>query len=119
MTILVVDDEPDIRDSLCEWLEEEGYPVATAADGAEALAYLERERLPCLVILHLLMPRVSGNEVFRRMQCDARLMTVPVVVSTSDPSRAPSGVLIMKKPVNFKHLLGTVRQHCGRDPGDC
>ena len=114
MSILIVDDEPDIRDSLREWLEEEGYAVATAADGAEALAYLTSgESLPCLVILDLLMPNVSGNEVYRRMQGDSRLSSVPVVVSTSDPSRAPSGVLIMKKPVNFKHLLGTVRQHCG------
>jgi CheY-like chemotaxis protein len=115
MPILIVDDEPDIRDSLREWLEDEGYQVATAADGGEALELLEHgERLPCLVILDLLMPNVSGNEVYRRMQGDPRLASIPVVVSTSDPSRAPSGVLIMKKPVSFKHLLGTVRQHCAR-----
>jgi CheY-like chemotaxis protein len=115
MPILIVDDEPDIRDSLREWLEDEGYHVATAADGGEALALLEDgQPLPCLVILDLLMPNVSGNEVYRRMQGDPRLAGIPVVVSTSDPSRAPSGVLIMKKPVSFKHLLGTVRQHCSR-----
>jgi two-component system, sensor histidine kinase and response regulator len=113
MAILIVDDEPDIRDSLREWLEDEGYDVATAADGAEALELLAGgQQVPCLVILDLLMPNVSGSEVYRRMQCDPRLATVPVVVSTSDPSRAPSGVLIMKKPVSFKHLLGTIRQHC-------
>jgi two-component system, sensor histidine kinase and response regulator len=110
--ILIVDDEADIRDSLREWLEDEGYSVATAADGAEALELLAGEQLPCVVVLDLLMPKVSGTEVYRRMQGDPRLATIPVVVSTSDPSRAPSGVLIMKKPVSFKHLLGTIRQHC-------
>ena len=112
MAILIVDDEADIRDSLREWLEDEGYDVLTAADGAEALDQLSADALPCLIILDLLMPNVSGNEVYRRMQSDPRLAGVPVVVSTSDPSRAPSGVLIMKKPVDLKRLLGTVRQHC-------
>ena len=47
------------------------------------------------------------------MQLDPRLATVPVIVSTSDPSRAPSGVLIMKKPIDLDRLLGAIRQHCG------
>jgi CheY-like chemotaxis protein len=59
------------------------------------------------------MPVLTGNEVFAQMQLDPRLATVPVIVSTSDPSRAPSGVLIMKKPIDLDRLLGAIRQHCG------
>jgi CheY-like chemotaxis protein len=112
MVVLIVEDERDLRDSLQEFLEQEGYAVATAGNGAEALAFLEHER-PGLVILDLMMPVVSGDEVYARMQRDPRFSTIPVLVSTSDPSRAPSGTLIMKKPINLNRLLGAVRQHCG------
>lgn len=112
MRVLVVDDEADIRDSLQELFQDEGYAVKTAANGAEALDSLRSDTLPCIVILDLLMPGVSGNEVYEAMQRDPRLARIPVIVSTSDPSRAPSGVLIMKKPVNLVRLLDAVRQHC-------
>jgi len=112
MTILIVDDERDIRDSLKEFFEEEGFGVVTASNGAEALEALQSGDLPCVVILDLLMPFVSGNEVYEEMQRTPRLAGVPVVVSTSDPSRAPSGVLIMKKPVDLGRLLSAVEQYC-------
>lgn len=112
MSILIIDDDADIRDSLRELFEDEGYAVATAQDGAEALAQLHAGEPPCVVILDLLMPGVSGNEVYAAMQSDPRLARVPVIVSTSDPSRAPSGVLIMRKPINLSGLLGAVRQYC-------
>lgn len=112
MRLLIVDDDQDIRESLEEFFQDEGYTVHTAANGAEALARLEAEAPPCVMILDLLMPIVDGNEVLRRMQRDQRLSRVPVIVSTSDPARAPSGVLIMKKPINLSRLLMAVRQHC-------
>lgn len=111
MKILIVDDEQDLLDSLAEFFEDEGFCVATARNGAEALARLVNGDLPSVVILDLLMPVMSGIEVYEAMQKDPRLARLPVVVSTSDPSRAPSGVLIMKKPVNLDRLLNTVRQY--------
>jgi len=113
MTVLIVDDEADIRDTLKELFEDEGYAVSTAANGAEALRVLSGPTLPCVVVLDLIMPVLTGNEVFAKMQLDPRLARVPVIVSTSDPSRAPSGVLIMKKPIDLDRLLGAIRQHCG------
>jgi CheY-like chemotaxis protein len=112
MNILIVDDDADIRDSLAELFEDEGYGVATAADGSAGLLALNAGTLPCVVILDLLMPVLDGNEMYSMMQADPRLANVPVIVSTSDPSRAPSGVLIIKKPVNLARLLSAVRQHC-------
>lgn len=112
-TIVVVDDELEIRETLRDIFENEGYQVLVAADGVAALGVLRGiENRSCIVILDIIMPRMDGNEVYRAMRADPRLSTIPVVVSTSDPSRAPSGVLIVRKPVNVDLLLKTVRRCC-------
>jgi len=112
-TVVVVDDE----DALCEILrvvfEHEGYSVAVARNGVEALATLRSMPVkPCLVILDLLMPVLDGNAVYREMKKDPALAGVNVVVTTSEPARAPSGVFIMKKPVALELMLDTVRKCC-------
>jgi CheY-like chemotaxis protein len=112
MTVLIVDDDDDIRDTLKELCEDEGYAVATAANGAEALTVLAGPVAPCVVVLDLIMPVMTGNEVFATMQRDPRLAAVPVIVSTSDPSRAPGGVQVMKKPVDVERLLQAIRRCC-------
>jgi CheY-like chemotaxis protein len=104
-TVLIVDDEPDIRDSLGEVLRDEGYAVLTAVNGREALQLLPDLPRPCVVILDIIMPVMSGVEVYAAMQADPQLADIPIVISTSDPSRAPSGALIMRKPINLSRLL--------------
>jgi CheY-like chemotaxis protein len=112
-TIVVVDDEETICETLKDVLEEEGYVVEVAGDGVDALALLRGMIvLPRMIILDLLMPRMDGNTVLSTMRAEPALADIPVVISTSDPSRAPSGVLIMKKPVDLDVLLDTVRKHC-------
>ena len=111
MKVLVVDDEADIRDSLREFLEDEGYSVASASNGAEALGVLGERDLPGVVILDLAMPKMSGSELYSRMQCDPRLCNVPVLVSTSNPSLVPRGVPALKKPVDLDRLLTYVQEH--------
>ncbi len=110
--VLIVEDERDLLDSLQEFFEDEGFAVQTANNGAEALSLLDAEELPQVVLLDLTMPVLDGNELYARMRSEPRLAGIPVIVSTSDPSRAPSGVLIMKKPVNLNSLLGAVQSHC-------
>ena len=112
MSVLIVDDELCLLASLQEFLEDEGFSVATATNGAEALDLLERGEIPCLMILDLIMPIVTGNQVYERMQNDPRFANVPVLVSTSDPARAPEGAFVMKKPIDLDRLLGAVRDHC-------
>ena len=107
-TVLIVEDEADIRDSLREVLEDEGYRVAVAANGKEGLEQLARLARPCAVVLDIIMPVMSGSELYRAMQADPELAGIPVLVSTSDPSRAPSGVLIMKKPIDLDRFLDAV-----------
>jgi CheY-like chemotaxis protein len=111
-TVLVVDDEADIRDSLREALEDEGYRVEVAANGREALATLPRLKPPCAIILDMMMPVMNGADFYAAMQADPKFADIPVVVSTSDASRAPSGVFIMKKPLNLDRLLSALTKLC-------
>lgn len=107
-TVLVVDDEPDIRESLRDALEDEGYNVVTAANGREALTVLPGLSRPLAMILDIIMPVMSGVELYAAIQSDPQLATIPVVVSTSDPSRAPAGVLLMRKPIDLDRLLAVI-----------
>jgi DNA-binding response OmpR family regulator len=77
--ILVVDDEPNIREVVSLYLRRDGHSVVTAADGEEALK-LYRQTQPDLVVLDLMLPKVSGLEVCRLIQSDRR---VPVVMLTA------------------------------------
>jgi CheY-like chemotaxis protein len=58
------------------------------------------------------MPVMSGTEMYAAMQADPELAQIPVIISTSDPSRAPSGVLIMRKPIDVSRLLAVVESVC-------
>ena len=107
-TVLVVDDEPDIRESLRDALEDEGYRVVVARNGREALEALPTLEKPVAIILDIIMPVMSGTEFYAALQADPRFAETPVLISTSDASRAPSGVLLMKKPVDLDRLLDTV-----------
>lgn len=78
-TILVVDDEPDVRKFIAAVLNRRGHDTLMAADGREALAVVERER-PDLIILDLAMPNQSGTDLFRHLSKDSSLKDIPVIV---------------------------------------
>ncbi len=82
--ILVVDDDPDIREVLTAVLETEGYQVVTAGDGIEGLATLKAER-PDLMILDLLMPKMDGYAVCKELKDPrwAKYAKIPILVLTS------------------------------------
>lgn len=107
--LLVVDDEADIRDTLRDALEDDGYEVFVAFDGADALRVLTETADIAVVILDVIMPNVDGNEVYERMKRHPTLHNTPVIFSTSDPSRAPAGVPMMKKPIKLDPFLALVR----------
>lgn len=113
-TVLVVDDDAYIREMLTELLEDEGYQVAGAANGHDALIYLSNvDMLPKLILLDLNMPVMSGWE-FRAVQMqDVRLAAIPVVViSASGSEQALAQRLAaedyLAKPLNFNKLLTLV-----------
>jgi CheY-like chemotaxis protein len=112
-TIVVVDDDEAIGETLKDILEEEGYVVEVVCNGVEAMALVSRMPLPpCLIILDLSMPWMDGNAVFVALKADAALSDVPVIISTSDPARAPEGIPVLAKPVDLEVLLETVRKSC-------
>ncbi len=111
--VLVVDDDDGIRESLCEAFLEEGYLVRAAADGQEALRLLrDGSPHPDAVILDIVMPVIEGDRVYQAMQTDPGLARIPVIVSTSNPSRAPLGVVVLPKPVRLERLLEMVADLC-------
>jgi DNA-binding response OmpR family regulator len=77
--ILIVDDEPGVRDILRVNLESEGYVVSEASDGFEALERTQAEA-PDLIVLDLMMPRLSGWEVLCRLEGDPASAGTPVVI---------------------------------------
>jgi two-component system response regulator MtrA len=81
-TILVVDDEPTLRETLAEALDADGFRVVTAADGREALARF-REHRPDLVVLDLMLPELSGVEVCRILRQESG---VPILMLTAKSS---------------------------------
>ena len=107
-TLLIVDDEADVRESLRDALTDEGYNIVVASNGMEALRLLPTLDRPCAVILDLIMPRLSGTEVYSAMRADPALAAIPVLISTSDPSRAPAEVPIATKPIHFERFLTMV-----------
>lgn len=81
--ILIVDDHADTCEALTRFIEEDGYQVATASNGAEALALMQGV-VPQLVILDNNMPGVSGEGILFAMRNSARLVNVPVVFFSAD-----------------------------------
>jgi CheY-like chemotaxis protein len=111
--IVVADDDPDIAEIFRQVLEDEGYAVATAGDGARALALVERAR-PALVLADLLMPALDGAALARRV---AALPGPPIpflLTSASRPRDTPPGVAFLPKPFELEELLAMVRALVGR-----
>jgi DNA-binding response OmpR family regulator len=120
--ILVVDDDPDIRDIVSFRLERAGYEVAQATNGEEALR-LARERTPSLCILDVMMPRVSGFEVVRELRKESSTQGVPVLMLTAsvqdkDVARGfdTGADDYLKKPFNTGELLARVAALLRRNP---
>jgi CheY-like chemotaxis protein len=113
--VLVVDDDPDIRETLRFVLEDAGFPVYCAENGKEALEVLAAaERLPGLILLDLMMPVMSGDEMLRALKAVHALAQIPVTIVTASGAPMPplaSGLL--KKPVDLDVLLRIVDKHCG------
>jgi CheY-like chemotaxis protein len=120
--VLIVEDDPDMREMLSALISSEGFHAVAAEDGLEALHMLRAVRhrapdIPCLVLLDLKMPRLSGNE-FRRAQLgDPVVASVPVAVisgavDADERAQALGAVATLIKPIDFAVLLDVVRRYC-------
>jgi CheY-like chemotaxis protein len=118
MHVLVVDDDLTTRLILTSVLTKAGYTVDTAASGMEALAWLyATPAQPCVIMLDILMPGMTGWELLARLRADAALAAIPVVVITGAVEREigallPKVVAVIAKPIDVGALLEVVARCC-------
>jgi DNA-binding response OmpR family regulator len=119
-TILVVDDEPTLRETLAEALEQDGLVVVTAADGKEALERF-REHEPDLMLLDLMLPQVSGIEVCRIVRRESSL---PIIMLTAKDGEIDKVVGLelgaddyVTKPFSLRELMARIRAQLRRLDG--
>ncbi len=119
-SILVIDDEEDIRSTLAEILEDEGYAVLTAAGGEEGLR-LAREHLPDLVLSDVRMEGMDGMELVRRLAEEPATAAIPVVLMTGNPGEEGQRLALelgadgyLPKPFSADHMLRTLRARLRR-----
>jgi CheY-like chemotaxis protein len=115
--ILVVDDDPDLRRSLVEVLQEEGYQVSCANNGEEALRALEGDA-PSAILLDLTMPVMDGWDFRRHQRGDPRLARIPTVVISAaySDARSVAGLeadAFLPKPFEVSALTETLQRLCG------
>ncbi len=110
--VLIVDDEPELREALQDLLELEGYAVHCAGDGAEALEHVKATR-PRLIILDLMMPRMNGYEFMAELERHDLRQDIPILVLSADKSAQDKAIRIgantgIAKPFDANTLLDEV-----------
>ena len=117
MSILVIEDDPELLEGLSELLESEGHQVRRARHGLEALGFLRAGQRPHLILLDLMMPEMDGFELFELLRGDAAFSNIPVVVMTTtdlseaDRRRLNSGIVefVSKAACDRDELLARIR----------
>jgi CheY-like chemotaxis protein len=113
-TVLVVDDDAGVRDLVARTLQREGFRVATAPSGQEALR-LAREARPDVITLDVLMPGLDGWSVLGALKADPALAAIPVIMLTLVDDRGLGYALgaaeYLTKPLDRERLVGAVRRH--------
>jgi CheY-like chemotaxis protein len=117
-SVMVVEDDPELRTIYEEVLSEHGYEVLAARDGVEALEHLDGGSVPCAVLLDLRMPRMTGWELADRLRADSRWSDVPLIVCAAYYRIAEEAVRLgarawMQKPIDLNRLVGVIEDVCG------
>lgn len=117
--VLVVDDDEDIRLTLQQILEEEGFQVRSAANGQEALELLLASReSPRLILLDLMMPVMDGSRFRSRQIAEPRIADVPVIIISAGGGLSQKANVLraagyLAKPIDLRTLIGTVQRWVG------
>jgi CheY-like chemotaxis protein len=118
-TVLIVEDYDDTREMLAETLRDEGCEVLEAENGERALALLDSPstKQPCLVLLDLAMPVMSGTEMLQVLDARGRLDELPVVVLSAGgtPHEARKARAFLRKPADPRTLVRLVHDICGTE----
>ncbi len=109
--LLLVEDDPDLREGLAELLRSEGYRVDCASNGLEALAHLHSGKSADLIILDLMMPRMDGWQFRMEQRRDPGIASIPVMAITADNSPQAGAIdaaCVLRKPFELEQLLKSV-----------
>lgn len=115
--VLIIEDDPDLADSLRYWLEREGMRIRVAATGEQGLAHaLDHDDPPALILLDLILPGMNGMEVCRRLRREPSTRRTPVIIvsARSSESEVAAGLDAgaddyVTKPFSMRELLARVR----------
>ena len=112
-SILIIEDDDDVREALAQLLEDEGYGVHAAHNGREGLQIASEAVPPRVIVLDLMMPVMNGWEFLAARRDDPRLRNVPVVVvsATGDPKRLAEVTAFLRKPIDIRRLLQVVHEY--------
>lgn len=111
-SVLIVEDDEDLRDSVASSLRDAGFEVEMASHGLEALERLRIGAHPCVILLDLMMPEMNGWELMATLQADPTLRGIPILVMTASgltPSSARAAA-VLRKPFSEARLVELVRR---------
>ena len=114
--ILVVDDDPDIRETIIEALGDEGIAAIGAADGREALDLLHSGTRPAVILLDLMMPGMSGADFLLAQRAAPALAAIPVVLLSADANVGTKAASLdatefLRKPIKLELLIATALRY--------
>lgn len=114
-SILLIEDDAGIRESVAECLESEGYAVTPVSNGLEGLDWLRRPHRPNLIVLDLVMPVMNGAQFLAELREDQVLRDLPVVLMTAAAPSAgmplPDANGYLAKPFELSELLDVIERH--------
>lgn len=116
MCVLVVDDDEDLRDTICDVLRDAGRLVVCAANGGEALTLLGTMPPPCVALIDLMMPVMSGWQLVESIRRRTELAALPIVIMSATPYDLPPRVTLLRKPfesVDLAKMVARYRCHGG------
>ena len=113
-TILIIEDDQDLRESMKDALELEGYKVQTAANGKEGLSAIKNIPKTCLIMVDMLMPIMGGREFIDTLKQDLELAQVPILVVSSVATKENTNGAIgfIKKPADLNTILQMIQTYC-------
>lgn len=114
--IVVIDDDEDLLQAVCDVLGDVGHQTVPFSGAEAALASLDRDNPPDLILLDLMMPGMSGWDFREAQRSQPGLSSIPVVVMTASRNLSDNPIdanEVLLKPLNLELLLGAIARHGG------